>query len=112
MKKAMTKTMTDARTIPFFMYADEVDVTELIKMRKLFKPQHPTLTMLPFLVKAISLSMKSHPIVNCNINPDVDEDGFIHEYVIKKDHNFSIAIDTKDGLTVPIVKKVQTKSIL
>jgi 2-oxoisovalerate dehydrogenase E2 component (dihydrolipoyl transacylase) len=32
--------------------------------------------------------------------------------VIKADHNFSVAIDSKNGLTTPNVKKVQTKSIL
>jgi pyruvate/2-oxoglutarate dehydrogenase complex dihydrolipoamide acyltransferase (E2) component len=32
--------------------------------------------------------------------------------VIKRDHNFSVAIDSKDGLTVPNIKAVQNKSIL
>ncbi len=32
--------------------------------------------------------------------------------MIKKNHNFSVAIDSKDGLTVPNIKAVQTKSIL
>jgi len=56
--------------------------------------------------------MIEYPIVNTNVNPELDADGYIKEYVIKKDHNFSIAIDSKDGLTVPNIKKVQTKSIL
>ena len=56
--------------------------------------------------------MVDFPIVNINVNPELDEDGYIMEYVIKKDHNFSIAIDSKDGLTVPNIKKVQEKSIL
>jgi pyruvate/2-oxoglutarate dehydrogenase complex dihydrolipoamide acyltransferase (E2) component len=40
------------------------------------------------------------------VNPEVDQEGYIYEYVIKKDHNFSIAIDSKDGLTVPNIKKI------
>lgn len=56
--------------------------------------------------------MLAHPEVNCNVNPETDSDGYIKEYVIKEDHNFSIAIDSKDGLTVPNIKKVQEKSIL
>ena len=63
-------------------------------------------------MKAASISMTHYPIVNSNVNPETDEDGYIKEYVIKKDHNFSIAIDSKDGLTVPNIKKVQEKSIL
>jgi len=56
--------------------------------------------------------MIEYPLVNSNINPDVDADGYIKEFVIKKDHNFSIAIDTKDGLSVPIIKNIQNKSII
>jgi 2-oxoisovalerate dehydrogenase E2 component (dihydrolipoyl transacylase) len=56
--------------------------------------------------------MNEFPIMNSNVNPETDDDGYIKEYVIKKDHNFSIAIDSKDGLTVPNIKRVQDKSIL
>ena len=58
------------------------------------------------------MAMLQHPQVNININPELDAEGYIKEYVIKKDHNFSIAIDSKDGLTVPNIKRVQDKSIL
>lgn len=112
MKKAMTKTMTESRSIPAFTFQDEIDVTELVKLRALLKKNHKNLTILPFFVKAASISMQEYPIVNSNFNPETDDEGYIKEYVIKKDHNFSIAIDSKDGLTVPNVKKVQEKSIL
>ena len=56
--------------------------------------------------------MSEFPIINSHFNPDTDEDGYIYEYVIKKDHNFSIAIDSKEGLTVPNIKKIQDMSIL
>ena len=112
MKKAMTKTMTESRSIPAFTFQDEIDVTELVKLRVLLKKNHKNLTILPFFVKAASISMQEYPIINSNFNPETDDEGYIKEYVIKKDHNFSIAIDSKDGLTVPNVKKVQEKSIL
>ena len=50
--------------------------------------------------------MLHYPIVNSHFNPETDDEGYIKEYVIKKDHNFSIAIDSKDGLTVPNIKKI------
>lgn len=56
--------------------------------------------------------MIQYPIVNSHFNPETCDEGYIKEYVIKKDHNFSIAIDSKDGLTVPNIKKIQEKSIL
>lgn len=108
----MTKTMTESRTIPFFTFQEEIDATNLLELRKLLKKNHTNLTLLPFFVKAASLAMNDFPIVNSNFNPETDEEGYIKEYVIKKDHNFSIAIDSKDGLTVPNVKRVQEKSIL
>jgi 2-oxoisovalerate dehydrogenase E2 component (dihydrolipoyl transacylase) len=112
MKKAMTKTMTESRSIPFFTFMEEVDATNVMQLRQLLKKSHKNLTLLPFFVKAASLAMKEFPIINSNFNPETDEDGYIKEFVIKKDQNFSIAIDSKDGLTVPNVKRVQDKSIL
>jgi 2-oxoisovalerate dehydrogenase E2 component (dihydrolipoyl transacylase) len=78
----------------------------------MLKKSHKNLTILPFFVKAASLAMKEYPIVNTQVNPETDSEGYIKEYVIKKDHNFSIAIDSKEGLTVPNIKRVQDKSIL
>lgn len=63
-------------------------------------------------MKACSIAMLESPIVNSHVDNDCDVDGFIQRYVIKNDHNFNVAIDSKDGLTVPVVKKVQEKSIL
>lgn len=112
MMKGMTKTMTDALDIPFFVFQDEYDATNLVKLRKELKLSNPKLTMLPFFIKAISLSMRNSPSMNINVNPETDEDGYIKEYVIKHDHNIAVAIDTPNGLVVPVIKKVQLKSIL
>lgn len=106
MKKAMTKTMTESLSIPFLTFSDEMDATKLIALRKSLKVHHPGLTMLPFFIKACSLAMNDYPIVNSHIDNDLDEDGYIQRYVIKHDHNFSIAIDSPDGLTVPAIKYV------
>ena len=56
--------------------------------------------------------MQEYPIVNSLIDNELDEDGLIQRFVIKHDHNFNVAIDSRDGLTVPVIKKVQDKSIL
>jgi len=104
--------MTESLTIPFFGYSDDVQIDKLIKLRKEMQKVHKSLTLLPFFIKALSLAMVEFPQMNLVVNPDVDAEGYIKEYVIKKDHNFSIAMDTKDGLSVPIVHRVQDKSIL
>lgn len=110
--KGMTKTMTEGLSIPAFVYQDEYDATQLIKLRKELKASNKNLTLLPFFIKAVSLSLRNSPQMNINVNPDTDEDGYIYEYVIKHDHNIAVAIDSPNGLVVPILKKVQDKSIL
>jgi len=112
MKKAMTKTMTEALTIPSFTFSDEMDATELIILRKEMKKVYPNLTMLPFFIKACSIAMQDFPVMNSHIDNDYDEEGYIQRYVIKHDQNFSVAIDSPHGLTVPNIKAVQGKSIL
>lgn len=57
MKKAMTKTMTEALSIPAFTYSDAMDATALIALRKEMKKVHTNLTMLPFFLKACSIAM-------------------------------------------------------
>lgn len=81
----MTKTMTQSLSIPTFTYSDDIDATELIRLRKELKQAIPDLTMLPFFIKALSLSMNEYPIVNSVVDPELDDEGYIKSYVIKKD---------------------------
>ena len=104
--------MTEALSIPAFTFSDEMDATQLIKLRKEMKQVHANLTMLPFFIKACSIAMSEFPVMNSHIDNDLDAEGYIQRYVIKNDHNYSVAIDSPDGLTVPNIKAVQTKSIL
>lgn len=67
--------------------------------------------MLPFLIKALSLAMEAYPEVNSTVSPELDHEGLIQSYTVRKAHNFAIAIDSKDGLTTPVLKDVNTKSI-
>jgi pyruvate/2-oxoglutarate dehydrogenase complex dihydrolipoamide acyltransferase (E2) component len=50
--------------------------------------------------------MTEYPLMNSQVDNDLDSEGFIQRFVIKKNHNFSVAIDSKDGLTVPNIKAV------
>lgn len=73
----MTKTMTESLSIPFFTFSDEIDASHLIKLRKEMKNIYPKLTMLPFFIKACSIAMTEYPIVNSQVDNDLDVDGFI-----------------------------------
>ena len=56
----------------------------------------PSLSILPFFIKACSLAILNNKIVNTNTKGDVVDDyGYIKEYVIRNDHNFNVGMNTK-----------------
>ncbi len=116
-KAVMAKAMVESvSTIPHFTYCEEIDMTELIKLRlelketsfikEIMAKQDIKLTMMPFFMKAISLALKEFPVINSQVNEDCTELTYFN------DHNIGMAVDSKIGLLVPNVKQVQTKSIL
>ena len=107
----MTKTMTESLTVPTFTFMDEFDASSIFSLQKTLKSRFPNLTLLPFILKALSLSLIDNPHINSVIDPSLDNLGYINYYTIKKNHNFSIAIDSKDGLTCPVLREINNKSI-
>jgi 2-oxoisovalerate dehydrogenase E2 component (dihydrolipoyl transacylase) len=116
-KAIMAKAMVNSvSTIPHFTYCEEIDMTELIKLRLELKEdytvkaimaeQNIKLTMMPFFMKAMSLALKEFPVINSQVNEDCTEITYF------TDHNIGMAVDSKVGLLVPNVKQVQNKSIL
>lgn len=95
---------------PHFTFADEVDMTELVKLRKQAKEgaaaQGIKLTYLPFIMKALVSAFRKFPSVNAIV------DDTRNEYVIRGEYNVGIATDTDDGLTVPVVKRIDQLSVL
>ncbi|KAF7785856.1 2-oxoisovalerate dehydrogenase E2 component (dihydrolipoyl transacylase) [Pseudoalteromonas rubra] len=111
MKAAMAKQMVaSVSTIPHFTYSDEIDLTELIALRKSLKEQYAKqgikLTMMPFFIKALSLAIKEFPILNSQVNDECTEITYFD------DHNIGMAVDSKLGLLVPNIKQCQNKSIV
>ncbi|CAM4164153.1 dihydrolipoyllysine-residue acetyltransferase [Pseudoalteromonas byunsanensis] len=111
MKAAMAKQMVaSVSTIPHFTFSDEIDLTEIIALRKELKEQYAKegikLTMMPFFIKALSLAIKEFPIVNSQVNEECTEITYFD------DHNIGMAVDSKLGLLVPNIKGCQTKSIV
>jgi len=73
----MTKTMTESLSIPFFTFSDDIDATELLRLRKQLKDSGVKITVLPFFIKAVSLAMLDYPEVNSHVDNDLDDDGYI-----------------------------------
>ena len=86
---------------------DHVDVTALSDLRKQEKEKASKkgvhLTYLPYIVKATIKALKKHPYVASSVGEG--------EIIIKKYYNIGVAIDTPDGLIVPVIKGADQKKL-
>ena len=108
---AMAKQMSaSVYTIPHFTVSDELVMDNLMSLRKLLKPEFEAnnvkLSFMPFFVKAMSLALNEFPVVNSQLNDDATEISYY------SDHNIGFAVDSKIGLLVPNIKRVQDLSLL
>ncbi|MFN7990674.1 MAG: dihydrolipoamide acetyltransferase family protein [Candidatus Micrarchaeia archaeon] len=111
MRKVIAERMLYSKThIPHACGMDYVDVTKLSELRekekKNFEPRGVKLTYLPFIVKACAIALKEMPDFNAHFDNEKSE------IVLKKAHNIGIAVDTPEGLMVPVVKDVDRRSII
>ena len=109
----MFKTMTRSLTIPHFLYADEIDITALSKLRGRLNTQAingQRLSYLHFIIKAVSLALEEFPLLNARVEA-IDGDQ-IPKLIMREKHNVGIAMDTPQGLLVPNIKNVASRSIL
>lgn len=96
--------------IPHVTQFDEADVTELEAFRKAeaatLKDKGVRLTMLAFLVKASARSLQQFPRFNSSLNREGSA------LVMKKYYHIGIAVDTPNGLVVPVIRDADKKSVL
>ncbi len=109
-RAAMARQMQDSvSTIPHFTYSEELDITALDNLRQQMKARFEKdgvkLTMMPFFMKALALSIEAFPILNSRVNPDCTELTYLG------DINIGMAVDTPMGLMVPNIKQVQRRSL-
>jgi 2-oxoisovalerate dehydrogenase E2 component (dihydrolipoyl transacylase) len=103
--KIMRNTMEASNKIPTMVITDEVNLTRLVELKTQMSPWLKV-TILPFLVKATSLALTRHPLLNSTPSPDFSS------YRPNRSHNIGVAIDTPLGLVVPNIKNVQTLSLV
>lgn len=111
MKAAMARSMVkSATTIPHFIYSEDIDVTDLLKLREQLKPEAEArgsrLTLMPFVMKAMALAVQEFPVINSRVNDDVSEIHYLPNC------NIGMAVDGKAGLMVPNVKGVENLTLL
>ncbi|HLC69379.1 MAG TPA: dihydrolipoamide acetyltransferase family protein [Candidatus Bilamarchaeaceae archaeon] len=109
-RKVAEHMVTSMQTAMHVTHMDEVDVTDLAKVREQEKEKAKTqgvhLTYLPFIVKAAVVALKEFPYFNASLDEEKQE------MVLKKYYNIGIAVDTDEGLMVPVVKNVQQKNMI
>jgi pyruvate dehydrogenase E2 component (dihydrolipoamide acetyltransferase) len=92
-------------------HVDEADVTELLAHYRRAKPAieertGARFTLLPFFIKALVAALREHPMFNAT----VDEER--QEILIKKYVNIGIAVDTPEGLIVPVIRDADRKDMI
>jgi pyruvate dehydrogenase E2 component (dihydrolipoamide acetyltransferase) len=95
--------------VPHVTHNDEADITVTDAYRKELdtaaKADGYRVTLLAFLVKATASALKAFPEVNSSLSPEKDS------LILKQYYNIGIAVDTPDGLVVPVIRDVDRKGI-
>jgi pyruvate dehydrogenase E2 component (dihydrolipoamide acetyltransferase) len=110
MRKKISEKMRQSKDkAAHFTYVEEADATELVKLRAKAKliaeKKGIKLTYLPFILKAMVAALKQHPRINSTVDEAAQEILTHHTF------NISLSVQTEDGLTVPVIKHVEQKSI-
>ncbi|MEK7544943.1 MAG: dihydrolipoamide acetyltransferase family protein [Patescibacteria group bacterium] len=97
------------QTIPHVTLMDQADVTKLAQKREQEKKEAEKkgikLTFLPYIIQAIIAALQKYPIVNSSLDETTEE------IILKKYYHIGFAVDTDEGLVVPVVKDADKKSL-
>lgn len=96
-------------TIPHVTQHDLADITELEAARRKYvkaNPNAPKITMTAIIIKAVVQALKAFP----NFNSSVDMQS--GELVVKQYYHIGVAVDTPNGLVVPVIRNCDQKNIL
>ncbi|MBA2274373.1 MAG: 2-oxo acid dehydrogenase subunit E2 [Actinobacteria bacterium] len=109
-RRSVATRMSEAhRRVPPVTHVEECDVTELANIRKPFNERSsgaPKLTYLPFIVEAAAAALEQYPALNASL------DEVASEIVFHDRCDIGIAVDTPDGLVVPVIRNAGLKSVL
>ncbi len=97
-------------TIPQVTQFDEADITDLEIYRKggmqSQLPEGVKVSPLAFILKACVKALQKYPQFNASLGPNGDT------LILKEFYNLSVAVDTPDGLMVPVIKQAQVKGVV
>jgi len=110
LRKVIARRMSESwNSVARVTQFDDIDFTKLGELRKKFAADYEKkgvkLTLTPFVLKAVAATLKAHPIFNSSL------DEVASEIVIKEYIHLGIAVDTEQGLMVPVIRDVDKKSM-
>lgn len=110
LRKVIAEAMAlSKRTAAHVTHVDEADVTELMELYSKTKPaleaQGMKFSILPYFIKAAIAALKSHPLLNSSYDEKNEQ------LIIKKFYNIGLAVDTQEGLVVPVLKNADKKDM-
>ncbi len=110
LRKTIAQRMTENwSTIPHVTQFDEADISNLLELRKKYAPAYEKkgvrLTLTSFALKAVVEALKKHSIFNSSL------DEASGEIVFKEYYHIGLAVDTEQGLMVPVLRNVDKKSV-
>jgi pyruvate dehydrogenase E2 component (dihydrolipoamide acetyltransferase) len=95
--------------LPMVTYHDEADITDLEAFRSQINAEKKNgevkITGLMFIIKAVVAAMREFPSFNASLSSDGES------LILKKYYNIGIAVDTPNGLVVPVLRNADTKNI-
>jgi len=110
LRKVIARRMSESwNTVARVTQFDDIDFTKLGELRKKFAADYEKkgvkLTLTPFVLKAVADTLKKHPIFNSSL------DEVANEIILKEYIHLGIAVDTDQGLMVPVIRDVDKKSL-
>ena len=111
LRKVIARRMSESwNTVARVTQFDDIDFTRVGELRKKFAADYEKkgvkLTLTPFVLKAVADTLKKHPIFNSSL------DEVANEIILKEYIHLGIAVDTDQGLMVPVLRDVDKKSLL
>jgi pyruvate dehydrogenase E2 component (dihydrolipoamide acetyltransferase) len=111
LRKVIARRMAESwNSVPRVTQFDDADFTKLNELRKKFAAAYEAkgakLTLTPFVLKAVAETLKKHPVFNSSL------DEAASEIIVKEYIHLGIAVDTDQGLMVPVIRDVDKKSLL
>ena len=104
-----TRLQSAWNSIPHVTQFDKADITDLENFRKLLNTgkssSSPKMSYLPFIMKAVVQALSEYPDFNSSLDPTGTT------LILKKYFHIGIAVDTPNGLMVPVIRNVDQKSV-